>query len=295
MMYRNIYAACFLTTLFISGCSNDAREENPVSVVGSASPNQTQETSQDPALNVETTAASAPEAKSVLTDIYKQEVKDSKGYQLVDGRYVSYWNGRKFVLNGKNYFVAFSEATPASEIEYPTYEDKVTISQATYEYVGNQWELKNVQLDLGKFGGNNKAPMAEPDQKEQSFSLPSGRYFLALPSFQTAMGGISLSSLELFAFSEKDWTWQYLGKMDIGSDNSAGCAHEADSTSPVKCATSTGTLDFKSAVNEEWPVIKIRMNGTAVGAGGKIFELSEKDAREYRYDTKSSAYVETKR
>ncbi|MGH8050121.1 MAG: hypothetical protein ACREPB_05620 [Arenimonas sp.] len=296
MKHRNIYAICLLATLLVASCSQQTANQNAASNVDEgASKVVDKADSADQAQNADLVNVPAPDAKLVLADIYKQEVKEVAGDQLSDGRYVSYWNGKQFLLKGKNYFVAFTESTPPSEIEYPTPEDKVTISQATYEFVDNQWQLKKVQADVGQFGGNNKAPMADTEQKAQSFLSPSGKYFLALPSFQTAMAGISLSSLELFVFSEKETSWQYLGRADSGSDNSAGCAREADSTSPIKCATSTGNIDFTILENEEWPLLKVQMKGTAVGADGKIFELSPKDAREYRYDAKSSVYVEAKR
>lgn len=292
MKQRNVFAASILAALFAAGCTNQTAEQSTAPVVDD---NAVKTTEPVQSATTEPVSVPAPDAKKVLADIYKQDVKEVAGDQLSDGRYVSYWNGNQFSLNGKNYFVAFAEATPPSEIEYPSPEDKVTISQATYEFAGNQWQLKNVQADVGKFGGNNKAPMADPAQKVQSFASASGKYFLALPSFQTAMAGISLSSLELFVFSEKEASWQYVGQVDAGSDNSAGCAREADSKSPIKCATSTGTIDFSAVANEEWPLLEVQMKGTAVGADGKIVELTPKDAREYRYDAKSAVYAETKR
>jgi hypothetical protein len=290
MKHRNIYSILLLTAILGTGCKNQAEDQSAEPAVAASNKVDVEQLD-----NSVQQAVLDPDAKSVLADIYKQDVKEVSGSQLSDGRYVSYWNGQQFLHNGKNYFVAFAEATPPSEIEYPTAEDKVTISQATYELVGNQWQLRKMQGDVGKFGGNNKAPMAEIEQKVQSFSSASGKYFLAFPSFQTAMAGISLSSLELFVFSEKEASWQYLGQLAAGSDNTAGCAHEADSSSPIKCATSNGTLDFTTVANEEWPLLKVQMNGTAVGNDGKIFELSGKDAREYRYDNRLAKYIEAKR
>jgi len=232
----------------------------------------------------------SPDAKTVLADIYKQNVKEVTGDQLSDGRYVGYWNGQQFVRNGRNYFVAFTEATPASEIEYPTSEDKVTISQATYELAGNQWQLKNVQQDVGKFGDNNKAPAVDTVQKTTVFQDVQGKLVLATPSVIFANMGIQLFFNEIFVFSPENDKWKYLGSVKTGSDNTAGCAHEADAATKTKCATSSGTLQFSPTKSSSWPELKVVLKGTQLGSDGKLINLSDKDTVTYRYDEKLSSY-----
>ena len=235
-------------------------------------------------------SAPSPDAKTVLADIYKQSVKEVSGDQLSDGRYVGYWNGQQFVRNGKSYFVAFTEATPPSEIEYPTSEDKVTISQATYELVGNQWQLKSVQQDVGKFGANNKAPTVDAVQKTTVFQGAQGKLVLAAPSVIFANMGIQLFFNEIFVFSPENEKWNYLGSVKTGSDNTAGCAHEADSAAKAKCAISKGTLQFSTVNGSSWPVLKVVFKGTELDDNGKLISLSDKDAVTYRYDDKLSTY-----
>lgn len=291
MKHGNIYLLWLLTIMFVTSCTNQIAEQSNASVVEEAATKTAGEVNQaDQEGSVVPVTVPTPDAKTVLLEIYKEKVEETLGSQLSDGRYVGYWNGRQFVRNGKNYFVAFTEATPPSEIEYPAPEDKVTISQATYEFVGNQWQLKNVQQDVGKFGSNNKAPAAETEKKAQFFSSVSSKYFLALPSFQIATAGVRLSAFELFAFSENGTSWQYLGEVDAGLDNSAGCACEADSTSPIECAISRATVNFISIANEEWPSLEVQMTGTEVGADGKVFKLSDKDFVEYKFDVESFEY-----
>ena len=234
---------------------------------------------------------SSPDAKTVLADIYKQDVKEVAGDQLSDGRYVGYWNGQQFVRNGKNYFVAFTEATPPSEIEYPTSEDKVTISQATYELVGKQWQLKNVQQDVGKFGSNNKAPVVDAVQKTTVFQDVQGKLVLATPSVIFANMGIQLFFNEIFVLSPESEKWKYLGSVKTGSDNTAGCAHESDSATKAKCATSSGALQFLKIKDSSWPELKVVLKGTQLDDNGNLISLSDKDAVTYRYDEKSSSYL----
>ena len=232
----------------------------------------------------------SPDAKIVLADIYKQHIKEVAGEQLSDGRYIGFWKGQQFLRNGKNYFVAFTEATPPSEIEYPASEDKVTISQATYELVGKQWQLKNVQQDVGKFGSNNKAPVVDAIQKTTVFQDAQGKLFLATPSISFANMGIQLFSNEIFVFSPENEKWKYLGSVKAGSDNAAGCAHETDSATKAKCATSSETLYFSPIKSSSWPEIKVVLEGTQLDDKGKFITLSDKDILIYRYDEKSSTY-----
>ena len=151
MRQRSIFV--FAATAFlITGCTAKTPTDEQSTVA-------TQEVAHgEQVIKPEVAAAPVPNGNSILADIYKQPVGEVAGRQLSDGRYVSYWKGHQFTLDRKRYFVAFSEATPESEIEYPAPEDMVSISQATYEFVGNEWKLKAVQHDVGKFGGKNQSP-----------------------------------------------------------------------------------------------------------------------------------------
>ena len=288
MKHRNIYATWLLATLFITGCKNQTAEQGATPAVDGDSAKAAEITGQSG--NAELANVPAPDAKTVLADVYKQEVKQATGDQLGDGRYVSYWSGKQFLLNGKNYFVAFTEATPPSEIEYPTPEDKVTISQATYEFVGNQWQLKNVQAEVGKFGGNNKAPSVDTVQKPTVFPGVKGRLIMATPTVVFAMLGTQLFFYEIFIYSPEDEKWKYVGSVKAGSDNTAGCAHEADSAIKTKCAKSSATLQFSESENSNWPELKVLHEGTELDDNGNIIVLSDKNAVNYRYDEKSSVY-----
>jgi hypothetical protein len=234
-------------------------------------------------------AVPVPESKNVLSEIYKESVQALEDGQLSDGRYVSYWHGHQFMLNGKNYFVGFTEATGASEIEYPAPENQVTLSQATYELVNSKWLLSAINNKVGIFGSYNKPPMVDAEKKVQSFTTPE-KLLLAVPTFETATAGVRLSSLEIFVFAEKQKSWKYLGQVETGQDNTAGCANEADSTSPIKCATSTGSLSFIKNDGQDWPGLKVQMQGTDIDDAGKVVTLSNKDFVEYRYEKKSASY-----
>jgi hypothetical protein len=228
---------------------------------------------------------------AVLFDIYKEKIEEVSGSQLSDGRYVSYWNGQPFSYQGKNYFVAFTEATPASEIEYPAPEDKVDISQATYEQMEGKWTLKTTQADVGKFGSNNKPPVVDVVKKTAVFQNMQGKLFLATPSVIFANTGMQFFSNEIFVFSPDNGKWKYLGSVEAGSDNAAGCAHETDSATKTKCATSSGILQFSLVEGSSWPELKVFLKGTRLDDNGNLIALSEKNAVTYRYGEKSSSYV----
>ncbi len=245
----------------------------------------------DKAIKPELVTIAVPDGKSVLADIYKQHIETAEDSQLSDGRYVSYWNGHQFTLNDKEYFVGFAEATPPSEIEYPAPEDMVTISQATYEFVGNKWKLKAVQHGVGKFGSNNKAPVVDTIKKTTVFPDAQGKFILATPTAIFANAGINIFFFEIFSFSPEDSQWKYLGNVNAGSENSGGCAHEAGSATSTNCVESTGILQFSAAENSRWPVLKVVLQGTELGEDGNAATLTDKNSVSYRYDDKSSTYL----
>lgn len=284
MKYRSIFVFT-ATALLIIGCNAKTPADEQSAVT-------TQKLEQEEQANrPEASSAPVPNGKSILTDIYKQPVDEITGSQLSDGRYVGFWNGHHFTLDGKNYFVGFSEATPESEIEYPAPEDMVTISQATYEFVGNAWMLKAVQHDVGKFGGKNRAPAVDTIQKKAAFHNPQCKFVLATPAFTTANGGIQMFFYEIFAFSPVDAQWKYVGHVNAGYENSGGCAHQADSATETKCVKSTGNLFFSANENSSWPELDVVLQGTELGEAGKVMTLTVKDSITYRYDEKSSKYL----
>jgi len=284
-MQNNFLAALSLLVLLANGCSDKTSEQSALATEAVATATET------PAEPAALVTAPVPDAKSVLADVYKQTVAKVSDSQLSDGRYVGYWNGQQYTLDGKNYFVAFTEATPPSEIEYPAPEDKVTISQATYEFTDGQWQLKSVQADVGQFGGNNKAPVANTAAKTAVFENARGKLFLAAAYVVLANEGIQLSSREIFALSPESGKWKYLGSIDTGSDNSAGCSREADSAIKTKCASNTSTLEFSTIENSNWPVLKVIREGTELDDKGNLIALSGKDSVTYRYEEKNSGYA----
>ena len=289
MQYKKLLMLA-LITLSVASCKQEKSVEASAQRATENSSKEALASEPGTAVDPGSSGAAMPDAKAVLFEIYKEKIEEISGSQLSDGRYVSYWHGQTFSHVGKNYFVAFTEATPASEIEYPAQEDKVTIAQATYEFIDKQWQLKKVQHDIGQFGSLNKAPMADPEAKAVSFSGAKEKFILAVPTFQTAIAGTRLSAQAIFSFSQADFSWKYLGQFDTGSDNGAGCAREPESTSPIKCAKSTAALHFSNDGNSDLPSIEVHMSGTAIDENGKVINLTEKDRVRYRFDSKSSSY-----
>jgi len=287
-MQKNTYLTWFLTALLIAGCTNDSAISNDVSESSTIPANRSESNDQtDKPLEV---TAPTPDAKSVLADIYKKPIQEGTENQLSDGRYVSYWSGSQFTLNGKKYFAAFSDATPESDIEYPAPEDMVNISQATYELVGSEWKLKSVQQDVGQFGANNKAPVSDTAHASVSFPTNKGSLILAAPTAIFANQGIQLFFYEIFSFSPETAQWKYLGSIDAGYENSGGCAHEDDSATKTKCVKNFGKVQLSSAEESNYPELKVILEGTKLGEDGNVITLTDKNSLIYRYDEKSSTY-----
>ncbi len=284
MKHRSIFLS-IASAFLISSCTAKTPEDEK-----SAAANKEVEHNEQ-AIKPEVSATPVPDRKSILTDIYKQTVGELNGSQLSDGRYVSYWNDHQFTLGGKRYFVAFSEATPESEIEYPAPEDMVTISQATYEFVGDKWKLKTVQHNVGKFGGRNRAPSVNFEHLSVASHGHTGNFIIAMPSVTSAMSGIQLYFYELFVYSQNDSTWKYLGHVESGYDNSAGCAHEPDSAIKTQCVKSSGILLFPGIENSRWPEIKVVLQGTELGEDGNAISLPSTNSINYRYHEEKSSYL----
>lgn len=283
-MRKNLFSTLIIIGTLAAGCTDKAP-----ATVATVSP-ASSENSVDSGKTTVLITTATPTEKVVLADVYKQSLQETTSSQLSDGRYAGYWTGQQFSRDGKNYFVAFTEATPPSEIEYPAPEDKVTISQATYELANNQWQLKSVQDEVGQFGGNNKAPTVDTARKTTVFNNVQGKLFLSVPSVLFANMGIQLFSSEIFVFSPENGNWKYLGSVKTGSDNTAGCSHEADSATKTKCARSNGKLQFSVIENSDWPELKIVFEGTELDDQGNVLALSGKESVTYRYVEKSSSY-----
>ncbi|MGH8109794.1 MAG: hypothetical protein ACREO1_13880, partial [Arenimonas sp.] len=127
------------------------------------------------------------------------------------------------------------------------------------------------------------------DQKTLA-SPEAGKLMLATPTFISAMSGTQLYFYEIFSFSPSNAQWKYVGNVASGHDNSAGCAHEADSAIKTKCVKSTGNLQFTTVENSAWPELKVVLQGTELGEGGNVVTLTDKNSVTYRYDEKSSTY-----
>lgn len=271
-------AALFMTGLLMAACkpSAPAVDAQPASAAPAA-----------PAAVVE---APTPAPEIVLRDIFKQTVTGAENAHLTDGRYASYWTGHRFELDGKRYFVGFAESTGETEIEYPSQEDTVALSQATYVLENGAWALRGAQTGIGAFGSFEKPPQIDSDAQPQAMTI-GGRYFLGMPTVETAMAGARLDFYELFAFSPRELAWTYLGYVAGGRDTRAGCTSDTDVSQPVKCAASTAKLTFaQPASGEEWPVLNVAFDGEVVGDDGEVRKATPRDAVEYRFDGASKSY-----
>ena len=235
----------------------------------------------------------APAPQTVLRDIFKESVATADNVRLGDGRYVSYWSGHRFAVDGKRFFVGFAESTAESEIEYPAQDDTVTLSQATYVLENGAWVLRGTQTGIGKFGSFEKPPQIDTDAQPQEIAV-GGRYLLGIPTSETAMAGARLDFYELFGFAPRDLSWTYLGYVAGGSDTRAGCTSDTDVPQPVKCAASAATLKFSpSASGNGWPALTVALDGEVVGANGEVRKATPQDAVEYRFDVASGSYSKT--
>ncbi len=232
----------------------------------------------------------APDAATVLRDLFGETTVEGEQVKLPDGRYASDWRGQAFTLDGKRYYVGFAEYTDAAENEYPAENDTVSIGQVTYALDAGAWKRIGASEGLGRFGAYNKPPQIDEATPVQE-AVIDGRYFLAVPTVETAMAGARLTFFALFAFAPADASWTYLGDVPGGRDTRAGCTADGGSQ-PVVCVASRATLRFGApAKGEAWPALTVALDGEVVGDDGKARAATEADAVRYRYDATSGRYA----
>ncbi|HEY1136830.1 MAG TPA: hypothetical protein VGE64_05000 [Xanthomonadaceae bacterium] len=235
-------------------------------------------------------SAPAPGAAQVMRDIFRADAADAQSQtRLPDGRYASVWQGHAFALDGTRYYVGLSEYTDASENEYPAESDTVSLAQATYALEAGAWRLLGANEGVGRFGAFNKPPQVDEASQAQGTAI-DGRYFVGIPTVETAAAGARLTFYELFAFSPKDVRWTYLGYVPGGRDTRAGCTADAGVPQPVVCVASQATLRFAPS-GADWPSLTVAIDGEVVGDDGKARRADARDAVEYRFDPASSTYL----
>lgn len=235
-----------------------------------------------------------PTPQDVLKAIYKNQGEGTAEYKLKDGRYVHFWYGHRYSLNQKNYFVGFADAAKptnkATDDEYPDPAEQVTISQATYEQVGNLWQIINTHDGIGKFGAKRKSLEPFSNKKPQTFNTKSGKYLLAVPVWSTEMGGIEMQSSEIFSFSAEEKKWLYLGNVYTGENDNANCV-DATTPSGSPCSASTGMLEFIVSSDNDTPAIKVIRNGTQIDNNRHLITLTDKDALDFVFDSNKFQYL----
>lgn len=276
-MHRNIPLLLLATVLTVA-CKPQAAP-----AASSAAPSP-------PAAAPASAPTQVPDAPQVMRDIFRADAADAQSQtRLPDGRYASVWQGHAFALDGKRYYVGLAEYTDASENEYPAESDTVSLAQATYALEAGAWRLLGENEGVGRFGAFNKPPQIDETSQPQGTAI-DGRYFVGIPTVETAAAGARLTFYELFAFSPKDVRWTYLGYVPGGRDTRAGCTADAGVPQPVVCVSSQATLRFAASA-ADWPSLTVAIDGEVVGDDGKARPADARDAVEYRFDPASSIYL----
>ncbi len=136
-----------------------------------------------------------------------------------------------------------------------------------------------------------KAPQVDESRGAHEFVTADQHLVLAIPTtdFQS---GETIKSFTVFSFNPDkndlgDYkSWQYLGSVAAGGDNSANCGDDL----PQPCVASSGRLSFVAPASGTMPVIRMVMSGTEVAAAGKARALDAKHAVDYTFDAETRQY-----
>jgi len=284
--------------LALSACT----AQSPAPTAAQATPAATP-TTQDVATMPDASTATAPTTDikppspdSVLYFISNVDGDGALNYEIGNGSWINYWFGFPFELDGTRYFTGFAWETAedfsdSKEPKYPSPEDTVTITQATFTAnpPGSEkpWKFKENQHSVGEFGGNARGNALDDSRKPQSIRTSEGNLLVAVPTWYL-VSGTRMENFDLLLFNPHSLEmtdnkrWTYVGSLYAGEDNSAAC--DNDGTGGLKCVKKTGTLAFAAHEGDPMPTLNVTVSGDP-----------QAEVTEYRYDAAQKTYQPTSR
>jgi hypothetical protein len=208
------------------------------------------------------------------------------------GRDVGFWRGYAYRVAGQDRYTAFVDAAAPGENGMPQPEQQAGIAQLTYTLRDGVWQPAAPQADVGRFGGMGRAPEADTGRVELTYTVAPDKALLALPSATVATGGVRVRGYEIFLYADTDGAWRHLGTVQSGVDYSASC-RQGPSTPDTECVRNNGSLRFEAPAGGGMPDIVVNFTGSTRGDDGAIRAAGPDDARTYRYDAATAAYVDS--
>lgn len=285
--------------LALSACTAQSPAPTSAAQATPAAPPTTQDVATMPdasTATAPTTDIKPPSPDSVLYFISNVDGDGALSYEIGNGSWINYWFGFPFELDGTRYFTGFAWETPedfsdSKEPKYPSPEDSVTITQATFTAnpPGSEkpWKFKENQHSVGEFGGNARGNALDDSRKPQSIRTSEGNLLVAVPTWYL-VSGTRMENFDLLLFNPHSLEmtdnkrWTYVGSLYAGEDNSAAC--DNDGTGGLKCVKRTGTLAFAAHEGDPMPTLNVTVSG------GPQAEVAE-----YRYDAVQKTYQPTSR
>jgi hypothetical protein len=196
------------------------------------------------------------------------------------------WFAQVLALDGGAIRVAFSAADFAAAAA-PS--DTVVIGQASWRLVDGAWQPLSSAADIGRFGGDGRAPGVDAGQDARVYAAP-GRVLLAVPTEDAANSGTLVYGYELFSAEGEPLAWRHVGRVPAGSDNRAGCSEAPGAALP--CASTAGTLAFLvEADPAAWPTLRLALQGTVVDGPGAVRATTDADVVTLRFDAAAGRYA----
>jgi hypothetical protein len=234
--------------------------------------------------------------EGVLNGVSGEEGDGSSSYVLppsseTSGDVVSLWFNYHFWIAGERYYTGFTTLEPGEGDP----EAVLLFGQETYrfDFAGRKpfWKLLHSQNNVGEIPGKMKADQIDETRDPEQYMTSDQHLVLAIPTTNFASGQ-TINSFTIFAFdpTESDLgkykSWQYLGSVAAGGENSASCGADL----PTPCVSSTGKLSFVPPGSGAMPVILVNLSGTQLTGPGKTRTLGAKDAVYYKFDKETVQY-----
>lgn len=251
--------------------------------------------SQVGAVKAETASVAYPSPGTVLEDIYGEKGDGSSSYALAPyngGHVVSLWYPYHFKIAGHQYYVGLTVLEPS---EGSSSYDGILFGQMTYrlETAGGKsfWTIFHGSRVVAEVHGQMKADQIDKSRTAKDYVTSDQHLVLAIPTTHFEAGE-TINTFTIFAFDPAkndlgDYkSWQYLGTVAAGGDNSANCGEGL----PTPCVSSTGSLSFARPVSGSMPVIRVNLTGTEVEGPGKTRTLGPNDAVTYKFNKTKRQY-----
>jgi hypothetical protein len=212
-----------------------------------------------------------PDVATALTDLFGISGPGGSVKTAPDAL-TGLWFEQSFSVDNRQYHVVFTKTQtvdPEKNAPFDSHVQGVIVGAATYVLKDEAWQLVGKQKEIGEIGSWGDAP----EVKNAAILTLSPSQIAFMIDFGYGMGGFFEEGKVLFGFSND--TWQDLGFIQTGSNNSGSCddtEQETEPDSPLMgpCWGYTGSITAVPETHNNFPDLLIVKQGTEITEQQKL-------------------------